>query len=88
VCQLQAALYNKGVFAALAEVEALDQRDYHSPEYFPTLVTSPATWAPSFFVQDAFLDYWYFAARNESFSPPKPRSLLVLKSRFEHTHIR
>jgi hypothetical protein len=87
ICQLQVSLYNKGVFEALAQTQSLDEREYHSRELFPTLATSPATWAPSSFVQDTVLDYWYFAGRNESLSPPKAKNLLVLKSRFERAEL-
>ncbi len=87
VCQLQASLYNKGVFEALAQTQALDNREYHAPEFFPTLSTSPVTWAPPFFVQDHVLDNWYFSGRNDSYTPPKAKNLLVLKSRFARTEL-
>ena len=62
-------------------------RDYHTPEHFPTLATAPATWAPASFVQDRVQDYWYFSGQNDSYSPPKAKNLLVLKSRFERPQL-
>ena len=46
MCQLQIAMYNKGVFEALKATEALDERAYHTPGLFPGMSTNPTTWKP------------------------------------------
>jgi hypothetical protein len=73
MCQLQVVMYNKGIFEALKELEALDDRAYHSPEWFPTLTTDPSTYAPDFFTMDTELDDWSFTQYD--------KNLIVLENR-------
>ena len=80
MCQLQVALYNKGVFEVLKTAEALDNREYHDPALFPTLVTEPGTYAPQYFIVDRVLDDW-------SFRHPE-RNLFILTSRFTEPQLK
>ena len=53
-CQLQVGLFNYGVAKVLYNAGALKKRDlFQTSTYFPSLVTSPATWAPSFFTTNS-----------------------------------
>jgi hypothetical protein len=85
VCQLQVSLYNKGVAQALAATQSLADRRYQASDLFPTLQTSPATWAPEAFDRDAARDNWRFKGVNRSLPQAKARNLLVMSSRFDRS---
>ena len=56
-------------------MKALDRREYHTTDFFPSLVTNPASWQPKYFIMDNVLDEWGFRRPDQN--------LFVLKSHFD-----